>query len=150
MEHHQKLEDHFLGVCVHFIFAGAQIIERCKRVDYFCFFAGTDEKSRFPIFGLLFEIKETQISQSPTRDRLFLCHVSWFSFLFYGGYTNVEIISRNFYHLFEKFSWPPYSRRKTLIGFLPVQMKIAEETNSQKLWSLRYFLDYGGQKSKFF
>jgi hypothetical protein len=37
----------------------------------------------------------------------------------------VENISRNFYSLFEKSSWPPYSCRKALIGFfnfkLPVQ-----------------------------
>jgi hypothetical protein len=107
-------------------------------VDYFCFFARTDEKSRFPVFGLLLEIKETQISQSPTRDGLFLCHASWFSILFHGGHTNVEIISRNFYHLFEKSSWPPYSHRKTLIGFLPVRIEVAEETDSQKLWSFQY------------
>jgi hypothetical protein len=98
---------------------GAQIIKRYQRVDYFCFFVGMDEKSRFPVFALFHKIKETQISQLLTQDRLFLCHTSWFLFLFYGGYTNVEIISRNFYPLFEKSSWPPYSRRKTLIGFLP-------------------------------
>jgi hypothetical protein len=71
-------------------------------------------------------------------------------FLFHEGHTNVEIISRNFYPLFEKSSWPPYSRRKNLIGFLPVRMEIAEEIDSRKLWFLWYLLDYGGQKSKFF
>jgi hypothetical protein len=44
----------------------AQIIKRWGRVDYFCFFEEKDEKSRFPVFGLLYKIKETQISQLPT------------------------------------------------------------------------------------
>jgi hypothetical protein len=50
--------------------------------------------------------------------------------LFHRGHTNVEIISRNFYPLFEKFLRPPYSRRKTFIGFLPFRIEVAEETDS--------------------
>jgi hypothetical protein len=62
----------------------------------------------------------------------------------------MEIFSRNFYPLFEKSSWPPYSYRKTLIGFLPVRMEVAEKKDSRKLWSLQYLLDYSGRKSKLF
>jgi hypothetical protein len=35
----------------------------------------------------------------PTQDKLFLCHASWFSFLFSQEALNVEIISRNFHHV---------------------------------------------------
>jgi hypothetical protein len=108
---------------VHFIFTGAQIIERYGWVDHFCFFARPDEKSRFPVFGLLLEIKKTQISQSPTQNRLLLCHASWFSFLFHGGHTNVDTISRNFYPLFEKSSWPPYVE-KLLLAFCLSKWKL--------------------------
>jgi hypothetical protein len=71
-------------------------------------------------------------------------HSSWFSFLFHRVHTNMEIISRNFYPLFEKSSWPLYSRKKTFIGFLPFRIEISEDTDSRKLWSLWYLLDYGG------
>jgi hypothetical protein len=85
LEHHQKLEDHFSGFLFTLFLMGAQIIERLGGL--IIFLSKTDEKSRFLVFGLLFKIKETQISQSLIRDRLFLHHASWFSFLFYRGHT---------------------------------------------------------------
>jgi hypothetical protein len=42
----------------------------------------------------------------------------------------MEIISRNFHPLFEKSSWPFYSRKKTFIGFLLFRIEVAEKTDS--------------------
>jgi hypothetical protein len=115
----------FFQVFIHFIFAGAHIIDKCGRVDYFCFFARSDEKSRFSVFGLPHEIKETQISQWPTRDRLYLCHESF-------------PLGTQTWKLFQETSIPSF------------RMEVAEKTDSQKLWSLQYLLDYSGRKSEFF
>jgi hypothetical protein len=47
-----------------------------------------------------------------------------------GGTQTWKLFQETFIPFFEKFSWPPYSRRKTLIGFLPFRMEVAEETDS--------------------
>jgi hypothetical protein len=65
-----------------------------------------------------------------------------FRFCFMGGTQMWKLFQETFIPFLS--SWPPYSCRKTLIGFLPFQMEFAEKTDSQKLWSPRYLLDYGG------
>jgi hypothetical protein len=137
LEHHQKLEDHFSGFLFTLFLWEPKLLRGVGWLTIFVFLPERMKNHDSQILGFSKLKKHKYHSRQHEID--FLHHTSWFLFLFHGGHTNVKIISRNFYLVFEKSSWPPYSRRKTLIGFLPVRMEVAEETDSQKLWSLRYF-----------
>jgi hypothetical protein len=105
MEHYQKLEDHFSGFLFTLFLREPKLLRDAGGLTIFVFLLEWMKNHDSQFLGFSPKLKKHKY-QSLTRDKLFLRHTLWFLFLFHGGHTNVEIILRNFYPLFEKSSWP--------------------------------------------